>query len=84
METKTLNKLAHLQYPVGKTILVKHPEYKQQSWLYKVDEKSENVIILKRISVMKNGETVHFKNCHITVDSSWFEKESKRIIEILP
>ncbi len=83
METKTLNKLAHLQYPVGSKILVTHPDFKNQSWIYEIGSKSDSFIGLKRVSVNKSGEVQYFKNCHITVDASWFEKESKRNIKIV-
>jgi hypothetical protein len=83
METKTLNKLAHLQYPVGSKILVTHPDYKNHIWLYEIASKTDTFIGLKRISVNKNGETVTFKNCSITVDPSWFEMGQKRKIKIV-
>lgn len=70
----TLNKLAHLQFPVGSKILVTHPDFKNQRWLYKIEHKDNSQIGLRRICVTKNGEVLHFKNCLINVDPSWFEK----------
>lgn len=82
MKAKTLNKLAHLQYPVGSKILVTHPDFKNHIWLYEIASKTDTFIGLKRISVNKNGEILVFKNCSITVDPSWFERDQKRNIKL--
>lgn len=72
----------HYNFPVGSKILVTHPSFKGQKWLYKVESKTENVL-LKRISVLKDGQIIRFKNCFIQVGFEWFDKKTKREIKIV-